>query len=63
MAERGSPRTQMPLRIPEALRARIEKAAREAGQSMNAEITARLEGSFSRDDQFSDAIELYEPGK
>jgi hypothetical protein len=47
MAKRGkSARAQVPLRIPEALRARIEKAAKETGNSMNAEILNRLEGSF-----------------
>ena len=52
MAKRGkSPRAQVPLRIPEALRARIEKAAKETGQSMNAEIIDRLEGSFGTEDR------------
>ncbi len=52
MAKRGkSPRAQVPLRMPEALRARIEKAAKETGQSMNAEIIDRLEGSFGTEDR------------
>ncbi len=52
MAKRGkSPRAQVPLRIPEALRARIEKAAKETGQSMNAEIIDRLEKSFGSEDR------------
>lgn len=52
MAKRGaSVRAQVPLRIPEALRARIEKAAKETGQSMNAEIIDRLEKSFGIEDR------------
>ena len=52
MAKRGkSPRAQVPTRMPEALRARIEKAAKETGQSMNAEIIDRLEGSFGTEDR------------
>ena len=63
MAKRGkSPRAQVPLRIPEALRARIEKAAKETGQSMNAEITNRLEGSFGTEDRLGgpQLVELLE---
>ena len=53
MAKRGkSPRAQVPLRIPEALRGRIEKAAKETGKSMNAEIITRLEESFGTEDRF-----------
>ncbi len=52
MAKRGkSPRAQVPLRIPEALRARIERAANQAGMSMNAEILGRLERSFEAEDR------------
>ena len=52
MAKRGkSPRAQLPLRIPEALRARIERAAKETGNSMNAEIRERLEESFDIEDR------------
>ncbi len=52
MAKRGkSPRAQVPLRIPEALRARIERAAKETGTSMNAEIRERLERSFDIEDR------------
>ena len=50
MAKRGkSPRAQVPLRIPEALRARLEKAAKAGNKSMNAEILERLEQSFQFD--------------
>ena len=52
MAKRGkSPRAQVPLRIPEAQRARIEKAAKARGVSMNAEIVERLERSFQTEDR------------
>lgn len=37
---------QFKLRIPEDLKLRIESSAHEHGRSMNAEIVARLEGSF-----------------
>jgi hypothetical protein len=63
MAKRGkSVRAQVPLRIPEALRARIEKAAKETGNSMNAEILNRLEGSFDIEDRLGgpQLIELIE---
>jgi hypothetical protein len=63
MAKRGkSPRAQVPVRIPEALRARIEKAAKETGQSMNAEIIDRLEGSFGTEDRLGgpQLVELLE---
>ncbi len=49
MAKRGnSPRAQIPLRIPEALRAQLEKAAKAGNRSMNADISSRLEMSFLR---------------
>lgn len=38
------------LRLREALRAQIERAARQRGVSMNAEIVSRLEDSFRVDD-------------
>lgn len=63
MAKRGkSPRAQVPLRIPEALRARIEKAAKARGVSMNAEIVERLARSFETEDRFGGprAVELIE---
>ncbi len=51
MAERGkSRRAQVPLRIPEPLRARIAAVAKDAGRSMNAEILDRLERSFEYED-------------
>ena len=51
MAERGtSRRAQVPLRIPEPLRARIAAVAKDAGRSMNAEILDRLERSFEHED-------------
>ena len=53
MAKRGkSPRAQVPLRIPEALRARIEKVAKARGASMNAEIVERLQRSFETESRF-----------
>ena len=53
MAKRGkSARAQVPLRIPEALRARIEKAAKAGSVSMNAEILERLAGSFEIENEY-----------
>ena len=53
MAKRGkSPRAQVPLRIPEALRARLEKAAKAGNKSMNAEILKRLDMSFQFEARF-----------
>ncbi len=53
MAKRGkSPRAQVPLRIPEALRARLEKAAKAGNKSMNAAILERLEASFHMENRF-----------
>jgi len=37
---------QMKIRMPEALKARIEQAAEAAGRSMNSEIVARLQATF-----------------
>ena len=52
MAKKGKPaRAQLPLRIPEAQRARLEKAAKVRGVSMNAEITFRLAGSFEAEEK------------
>ena len=52
MAIRGkSPRAQVPLRIPEAGRARLEKAAKARGISMNAECVERLDSSFQFEDR------------
>ncbi len=63
MAKRGkSARAQVPLRIPEALRARIEKAAKARGASMNAEIVERLARSFETEDRLGGprVVELIE---
>ncbi len=63
MAKRGkSPRAQVPLRIPEAQRARIEKAAKSRGVSMNAEIVERLARSFELEDRLGGprVVELIE---
>jgi hypothetical protein len=38
------------LRLPDGMRERIAEFARQNGRSMNAEIVARLEGSFNEDD-------------
>ncbi len=52
MAQRGkSARAQVPLRIPEAQRARLERAAKSRGVSMNAEIVERLAQSFGAEDR------------
>ena len=56
MAKRGkSPRAQIPLRIPEASRAKLEKSAKARGVSMNAEIVMRLERSFEVQDRLGGA--------
>ncbi len=53
MAKRGkSARAQLPLRISEALRARIEKAAKAGSVSMNTAIVERLEQSFQTKRRF-----------
>jgi hypothetical protein len=40
--------TQFKLRMPAALRAQVEQAAKEARRSLNAEIILRLEASFAQ---------------
>lgn len=50
---RGS--DQFPLRLPDGMRDKIGAAATENGRSMNAEIVARLEGSFDDADKFAEA--------
>jgi hypothetical protein len=40
------------LRVKEPMRARIERESKQRGVSMNAEITDRLETSFTREDSF-----------
>lgn len=39
---------QFKLRMPEALRAQVEQAAKEARRSLNAEIILRLQASFAQ---------------
>ncbi|MCA1971317.1 MAG: Arc family DNA-binding protein [Caenispirillum sp.] len=45
------------LRIPEALKARIEKSAAENNRSMTAEIVSRLERSFNIEPEWTEAIQ------
>ncbi|MDH2092315.1 Arc family DNA-binding protein [Rhizobium pusense] len=45
------------LRIPEALKAQIEKSAGENNRSMTAEIISRLERSYEIDDSFQETID------
>lgn len=45
------------LRIPEALKSRIEKSASDNNRSMTAEIVSRLEQSFEVTDEWSNALE------
>ncbi len=53
MAQRKKTATvQFKVRMKEALRARIEKAAKAGNKSMNAEILERLEQSFQFEDRF-----------
>ena len=53
MARKKTDKAQVPVRMPEPLRARLEKAAKSRAVSMNAEILGRLEQSFVRqEDQF-----------
>ena len=63
MAKKGKPaRAQVPLRIPQALRTRIEKSAKPRGVSMNAEIIERLERSFDFEERLGGprVVELIE---
>lgn len=41
--------SQFKLRVPSALRAKIEQAAKAAHRSLNAEILVRLEATFAQD--------------
>jgi hypothetical protein len=50
VARKLADRIHLRLRFDERLRRRIEKAAEQNNQSMNAEIIARLEQSFSKED-------------
>jgi hypothetical protein len=51
MPRKQSDTVQLKLRFPERVRNRIEAAAERNQRSMNAEIVARLEQSFERDDR------------
>ena len=53
MAQRAkTSRPQVGLRVSEDMRARLEKAAKKSGCSINAEIVARLERSFETESRF-----------
>ena len=54
MARKLSETVQLKLRFGEELRRKLEKAAERNGQSMNMEIIARLEGSFTRQETRQD---------
>jgi len=45
------------VRMPDGMRDRLKAAASENKRSMNAEIVARIEGSFGREDAMRDAAE------
>lgn len=44
-------RAQLPIRVRESLRARLEKSAKARGVSLNAEIVRRLEQSVGKEDE------------
>src|SRR6266487_2989486 len=50
MARKPTDTAHLNLRYPEALRRRLERAAKNSGRSMNTEIVERLEQSFRRED-------------
>jgi Arc-like DNA binding domain len=50
MARKPTETAHLNLRYPEALRRRLERAAKNSGRSMNTEIVERLEQSFRRED-------------
>jgi predicted DNA-binding protein len=50
MARKPTDTAHLNLRYPEALRRRLERAAKNSGRSMNTEIVERLEESFERED-------------
>jgi len=58
MARKPTDTAHLNLRYPEALRRRLERAAKKSGRSMNTEIVERLERSFRREDfeKFQDFI-------
>ena len=60
MARKPTDTAHLNLRYPEALRRRLERAAKNGGRSMNTEIVERLEQSFRREDfeKLQDAVNL-----
>jgi Arc-like DNA binding domain len=60
MARKPTDTAHLNLRYPEALRRRLERAAKNGGRSMNTEIVERLEQSFRREDfeKVQDAVNL-----
>jgi hypothetical protein len=50
MARKSKELVPIMVRMPEALRATLEKSAKRSGRSMNAEINSRLEQSFRKED-------------
>jgi Arc-like DNA binding domain len=60
MARKPTDTAHLNLRYPEALRRRLERAAKNSGRSMNTEIVERLEQSFRREDfeKFQDAVNM-----
>ena len=60
MARKPTDTAHLNLRYPEALRRRLERAAKNGGRSMNTEIVERLEQSFRREDfeKLQDALNL-----
>jgi Arc-like DNA binding domain len=60
MARKPTDTAHLNLRYPEALRRRLERAAKNGGRSMNTEIVERLEQSFRREDfeKLQDAMNL-----
>jgi Arc-like DNA binding domain len=60
MARKPTDTAHLNLRYPEALRRRLERAAKDGGRSMNTEIVERLEQSFRREDfeKLNDAVNL-----
>ena len=61
MARKPTDTAHLNLRYPEALRRRLERAAKNGGRSMNTEIVERLEQSFRREDfeKLQDAVNLF----
>src|SRR5271166_4499418 len=57
VAKDGSEQAKLNLRMPEALRERIERYSEQRGVSMNAAIIGRLLDSFDREQTISEAVE------